>query len=126
MLTVRQQFSDGRNLPRRNYAPRTLGSAASPLLRKFDGNHHEVRLTPSEKTMMRLWIETGAPYAGTYGALGMGMIGAYREDVLDRSDGQQPAVQAARKALGRRCGTCHTGPRKLPDSPSDDLGMPPW
>ena len=34
MLTVRGQFSDGRNLPRSNYAPRTLGSAASPLLKR--------------------------------------------------------------------------------------------
>jgi hypothetical protein len=126
MLTVRRQFSDGRNLPRSNYAPRALGSAASPLLRKLGGNHHDVRLTPHEQTMMRLWIETGAPDAGTYAALGTGMIGAYREDVLDRSDAEWPAVQAARTVLNRRCGSCHNGPRKLPESPSDDLGMPPW
>jgi hypothetical protein len=126
MLTVRGQFSDGRNLPRGNYSPRTLGSAASPLLRKLDGDHYAAALTPHEKTMLRLWIETGAPYAGTYAALGTGMIGAYREDILDRSDTEWPAIQAAQLVLERRCGTCHHGPRKLPASPSDDLGMPPW
>ena len=76
--------------------------------------------------MVRLWIESGAPYAGTYAALGTGMIGAYREDILDRSDTNWPAVQAAQPVLVKRCGTCHTGARRLPTSPSDDLGMPPW
>ncbi len=126
MLTVRGQFSDGRNLPRGNYAPRTLGSAASPLLRLLGGSHYDARLTPQEQNMVRLWIETGAPYAGTYAALGTGMIGAYREDILDRSDTNWPAVKAAQPVLAKRCGTCHAGARKLPASPSDDLGMPPW
>jgi hypothetical protein len=126
MLTVRGQFSDGRNLPRSNYAPRTLGSAASPLLRRLDGSHHEVKLTPHEKTMLRLWIETGAPFAGTYAALGTGMIGAYREDILDRSDAEWPAVKAALPVLERRCGSCHGQTKKLPAGPSDDLGMAPW
>jgi hypothetical protein len=84
------------------------------------------RLTPHERSMIRLWIDSGAPYAGTYAALGTGMIGAYREDVLDRSDTNWPAVRAAQPVLAERCGTCHTGARKLPTSPSDDLGMPPW
>ncbi|MBI4657545.1 MAG: hypothetical protein HY735_01640 [Verrucomicrobia bacterium] len=126
MLTVRGQISDGRNLPRSNYPPRALGSAASPLMKLIDGNHYEAKLTPHERTMIRLWIETGAPYAGTYAALGTGMIGAYREDVLDRSDTAWPAVKAAASALARRCGACHTGALRLPSSPSDDLGMPPW
>ncbi len=76
--------------------------------------------------MIRLWIETGAPFAGTYAALGTGMIVAYRQDILDRSDAEWPAVKAARRVLDQRCGTCHTGPLRLPSSPSDDLGMPPW
>jgi hypothetical protein len=76
--------------------------------------------------MVRLWIETGAPYAGTYAALGTGMIGGYREDILDRSDTNWPAVKAAQPVLENRCGACHTGPRKLPTSPSDDMGMAPW
>ena len=104
MLTVRGQFSDGRNLPRSNYAPRTLGSAASPLLKLLDGSHYDAKLTPHEKRMVRLWIDSGAPYAGTYAALGTGMIGAYREDILDRSDTNWPAVKAAQPVLAKRCG----------------------
>ena len=126
MLTVRGQFSDGRNQPRGNYAPRTLGSGASPLMKLLDGTHYDVQVTPDEKRMVRLWIESGAPYAGTYAALGTGMIGAYREDILDRSDTNWPAIIAAQPVLEKRCGSCHTGARKLPASPSDDLGMPPW
>lgn len=126
MLTVSGQFSDGRNLPRSNYAPRTLGSAASPLLKLLDGSHYNAALTLHERSMVRLWIDSGAPYAGTYAALGTGMIGSYREDILDRSDTNWPAVKAAQPVLGKRCGTCHTGGLTLPDSPSDDSGMPPW
>jgi hypothetical protein len=126
MLTVRRQFSDGRNLPRSNYPPRALGSAASALLQDGGKCPRAAKLTPQERTLLRLWIETGAPYAGTYGALGTGMIGAYREDILDRSDAEWPAVKAGAAVLTKRCGTCHAGPRRLPASPSDDLGMAPW
>jgi hypothetical protein len=76
--------------------------------------------------MVRLWIDSGAPYAGTYAALGTGMIGAYREDILDRSDTNWPAVKAAQPVLAKRCAKCHNGTQELPASPSDDLGMPPW
>ena len=126
MLTVRGQFSDGRNMGKSNYPPRAFGSAASRLMTMIDGRHYEAKLSPHERTAVRLWIETGAPYAGTYAALGSGMIGAYRQDVLDRSDTAWPAVKTAQPILQSRCGTCHTGPKRLPSSPSDDLGMPPW
>ena len=85
--------------PRSNYPPRTLGSAASPLLKLLDGSHYDAKLTPQERTMVRLWIDSGAPYAGTYAALGTGMIGSYREDILDRSDTNWPAVKAAQAVL---------------------------
>lgn len=126
MLTVRGQFSDGRNRPRSNYPPRAIGSAASPLIAKIKANHHKVQLNEHEQAMIRLWIDTGAPFAGTYAALGTGMIGGYRQDILDRGDIEWPAVKAAKQALDDRCSACHTGPLRLPSSPSDDLGLPPW
>jgi hypothetical protein len=64
MLTIGRLFTDGRNQPRSNYDPRTLGSSASRLLQMLDGSHHDVQATPHEKAMLRLWIESGAAYPG--------------------------------------------------------------
>ena len=65
----------------------------------LEPSHHDVRLSTLEKKTVRLWIESGAPYAGTYAALGTGMVGA-----------KLPA-----KVMERRCGACH-GPNKTPDA----------
>ncbi|MBI4583049.1 MAG: PD40 domain-containing protein [Planctomycetes bacterium] len=126
MLTVRRQFADGRNLPQSNYAPRALGSSGSPLMKKIEGAHYGVRLSERERKLVRLWIETGAAYPGTYAALGTGMIGGYAENQIDRSDTAFESVKAAREAMGRRCGGCHQGAMRLPESPSDHMEMPPW
>ena len=80
MMTIARLFSDGRNLPRGNYAPRSLGSSASRILGLLDGSHYGVRATDAQKRLLRLWIETGAAYPGTYAALGTGMIGGYAEN----------------------------------------------
>ncbi len=125
-LSALRQFSDGRNAPKSNYAPRTLGSAASPLLKMLEGTHHGVQATQRERTMVRLWIETGAPYPGTYAGLGSGMVGGYAENIIDRRDLSWPWVDTARRVLGSRCATCHSGATMLPDSPSDNMAMPPW
>jgi len=126
MLTVRRQVADGRNLARSNYAPRALGSSASPLMKKIDGSHHDVKVSGRDRDMIRYWIETGAAYPGTYAALGSGMIGGYAQNRLDRSDTQWPEMKAGMGVLKRRCATCHTGKRQLPTTPTDDMGMPPW
>ena len=109
-LTVRQQISDGRNAARSNYAPRELGSAASPLLAKIDGSHHRVVVTPKERQLLRLWIDSAAAYPGTYAALGAGMTGGQGWD--KRTDA----------VLERRCGECHSGALVLPKSPGDTMG----
>ena len=88
MLTIARLFSDGRNQPRSNYAPRTLGSSASRLLTLLDGTHYGVKATPHQKKLLRLWIESGAAYPGTYAALGCGMIGDYAENqIIDTGRG---------------------------------------
>jgi len=124
-LTVSAQFSDGRNLRKSNYPPRSLGSAASPLLRKLDGSHFDAKLSEHERAMVRLWIDSGAAYPGTYAAMGTGTIGHYANG-LDRRDLQWPSIKAAQAVLGRRCGGCHQGPMSLPNSPSDNRGLVPW
>ena len=125
-LSATRLFSDGRNAPKSNYAPRTFGSAASTILKMLDGSHYGARATEREKKVMRLWIETGAPYPGTYAGLGSGMVGGYAENIIDRRDTQWPFIQASQQVLRERCAQCHTGGMALPDSPSDNMDMPPW
>jgi hypothetical protein len=125
-LTVRDQLADGRNRPQSNYPIRTLGSSAAALMKKLDPGHYGVRATPDERRMVRLWLETGAPYPGTYAALGTGMIGSYTENQLDRQDLTWPSSAPAVEALQRRCGSCHGEDKPLPLSASDDRKLPPW
>jgi len=89
-LMSRGQVSHGRDA-QGNKPPRGIGSGASPLMQKLDGSHNKAKLTPHEIQMVRLWIDSGAPYPGTYAALGTGMVGA----------GYDKAV------LNRRCAECH-------------------
>jgi len=98
MITTRRLVSDGRNRDG-NRAPRTIGSSASRLMKLIDGSHYKVKVSPRERTMIRLWIESAATYPGTYAALGTGSIGGV--------GGNRPM----RKVFGARCGKCHKGAR---------------
>ncbi|MFQ6035165.1 MAG: hypothetical protein ACE5NM_04875 [Sedimentisphaerales bacterium] len=126
MLTIRRQFVDGRNQPKSNLAPRSIGTSASPLMKKFDGSHYNVKATAHELDMIRYWIESGAPYPGTYAALGCGMIGGYAENKQDQSDRQWPSTIAAAEAIKRRCANCHNQFLPLPLALSDNRNVPPW
>ena len=83
--------SDGRN-QLGNRPPRTIGSSASRLMTLIDGSHYDAKLTARERTMIRLWIETGATYPGTYAALGSGIY----------------TVEFPHDVIRRRCAECHT------------------
>jgi hypothetical protein len=126
-LSARLQVADGRDLARGNYAPYTIGSAASPLMNKIDGSHHDAKLTPEELRLVKLWIDAAATFPGTYAALGSGMIGSYAElqyGTRPKIDYMTwPGMKAAREVVDRRCASCHTDTRKLPISPADDLGL---
>ncbi len=127
MLTIARLFSDGRNQARSSYPPRTLGSSASRILRLLDGSHYEVKATEHQKTMLRLWIESGAAYPGTYAALGSGMIGGYAENEMVNTDTDWPATKAAAEVITRRCAACHEAPgRLLPRNLSDERGVSFW
>jgi hypothetical protein len=127
MLTIARLFADGRNEPKSNYAPRTLGSSASRLLRMLDGSHYDVKATPQQKKMLRLWIESGAPYPGAYAALGCGMIGNYQENELVNTGLQWPETKAAAAVIEQRCAHCHDQPsRVLPTHLADERGVSFW
>jgi hypothetical protein len=83
--------SDGRNQSG-NRPPHTIGSGASRLMKLLDGSHYDARPSPQERALVRLWIDTGATYPGTYGALGSGMF----------------PVELPHDAFRRRCAECHT------------------
>lgn len=125
-ITAKTLVADGRNRAVSNYAPRTLGSSASRLLTFMDGSHYGAKPSPDEFNMVRYWIESGAPYIGTYAGLGSGQVGGYYMNRLDRQDLQWQSTKAARDVFARRCDECHTGQRSLPKSVSDENGEPPW
>jgi hypothetical protein len=93
---------------------------------RLEPSHYDVKLSPLEKRTVRCWIEIGAPYPGTYAALGTGMIGGYDQNTLDRSAETWPTTQAAAEAIRRRCASCHTGAMTLPMSVCDEIVAPPW
>jgi hypothetical protein len=91
-MRLHELVSDGRNEPRGNRPPRTIGSSASRLMQLIDGTHYGAKLSAHEIKMVRLWIETSATYPGTYASLGCGYF---------------PVHLAP---LGRRCAECHAHP----------------
>jgi hypothetical protein len=127
MLTIAQLFSDGRNQPRSNYDPRRLGSSASRLLKLMDGSHYGVKADTAQLKLVRLWIETGAAYPGTYASLGTGMIGAYAENQPSQTDWEWPTTRSGAQVLAKRCAGCHEEPsRLLPKSLSDERAVSFW
>jgi hypothetical protein len=126
-LSARLQMADGRDLARGNYAPYTIGSSASPLLEKLNPSHYDVQPTPHELRMVKLWIDAGATFPGTYAALGSGMIGPYAalqyKTKKEPDYTSWPSIQAADEVLDRRCASCHADQRKLPRHPADNLGL---
>ncbi len=125
-MTVHQLFSDNRNRAVGNLPPRSVGSSASRILQMLDGSHHDVKATEEEKTMLRLWIEVGAPYPGTYGALGSGSVGGYLENRKVNTDYNWPTTQAGAEVIDRRCASCHQGSMVLPKALSDERGISFW
>ena len=125
-MTVEQLFTDNRNRAVGSLPPRTLGSAASRILTMLDGSHHDVQATEEERQMLRLWIDLGAPYPGTYAALGTGSIGGYLENNLVNDDRDWPTSRAGAEVLDRRCASCHQGAQSLPRAMSDERGISFW
>ena len=120
-------IADGRNRPLGNYPPRTVGSGASALYTKYcQKEHYGVELSEREKTVIRLWIETGATYPGTYAALGCGMLGGYLRNTIDRTDLQWEETKAMQTAMRERCSSCHTGEKQLPLSVTDEIRHTWW
>jgi len=76
--------------------------------------------------MLRLWIEVGAPYPGTYAALGCGSIGGYAQNNLVNLDTAWPTTKAGAEVIERRCASCHRDQDSLPRSMVDEIGVSFW
>jgi len=122
-LTALQFISDGRDRLVTNLPPRSVGTSASPLMKMLDGDHYKAKLSQHEKDMIRYWIESAAPYPGTYAALGTGMIGGFPKSKLDTTDRQWPSSIAAAEAIKRRCAGCHDNSLPVPKYLSDNLEL---
>ncbi len=110
-----------------NDRPYTTYSSASALMEKIDGSHYDVELTPAEHKTVRLWIDSGAQFPGTYAAYGTGQVGGCwgnNEPIREMAD-QWPSTPAARDAVARRCGSCHAA-GQLPDHVTARLPLDPW
>lgn len=117
------QVSDGRN-GLGNYPPRTIGSSASPLLRKLEGGHYDVKASPQEWRTVWMWIESGAPYAGSYA----GLRNAEEQNIAGRAFGQ--AWGQCAPVVKQRCASCHNKnhpdamPLPVPSKSAKELRRP--
>lgn len=99
-------------------------------MHKIRNRHHGVTLSPEETDRLRYWIESGAAYPGTYGALGAGAIGGYH-GYLDNEqsleiDYEWPTTTPATAVIRNRCLECHQGPMQIPTALSDENGLSFW
>ena len=133
-LLLHWQVKDTHDEPRHgtgrqpgNDRPYATYSSASPLMEKTDVQHYEVKLTDREETMVRLWIDAGAQYPGTYAAYGTGQIGGCwgnNRPVREMAD-DWPSTAAAVEVIERRCGSCHAKDQ-LPRHVTAQIPLDSW
>ncbi len=82
-----------------NLSPRAIGSSASQLIRTISKPHHGVKLSDTEKDILRLWIDTGAVNVGTYAVIGA------------RSGYRDPTGKV-KGIVKNRCAECHFKKKK--------------
>ena len=99
-LLANKQVADGRN-GLGNQPPRSIGSAASPLLTKLSGSHHKVKASEKEWLTAFLWIETAAPYCGSYA----GVRNSKDQHLFNTF--RSPAFGPFGDVNNRRCAHCH-------------------
>ncbi len=95
--------------PLGNDLPYEAFSGAAPLMKKINGTHHDVKLADHERLMIRLWLDSATPYAGTYAAYGTGQIGGWlgNNAPVREMANEWPSTKPAIDAMNRRCASCH-------------------
>jgi len=106
-LLATHQVADGRN-GLGNQKPRTIGSSASELMHKIDGSHYDVTLPPDQWRTIWLWLESGAPYAGTYAGL---------RNAEDQAAEGPLHMALYNPVMNQQCRTCHAPGKKASPLP---------
>jgi hypothetical protein len=106
-LMARFQVNDGLNHPYPLNKPGIVGDMHSLLIRKIEEGHGDVSMTNDEIRTIRYWINTGALYPGTYGALGTGMIGTMTNNQPDMRAVENKAWDKATEVINAQCRSCH-------------------
>lgn len=99
-LFARLEVADGRN-GLGNQPPRSIGSSASKLLKRLTSYKEKGKATEKDWRTVWLWIESGAPYAGSYA----GLRNHEEQSLAGRAVGI--AFGESRPILERRCNSCH-------------------
>jgi len=86
-----------------NNPPYAFGTGASPLMKKIDGSHYDVKLSRREHDLVRLWIESSAPFTGTYALFNHPQNAVAEPLVVSKSMLGKPVGPIVEK----RCLTCH-------------------
>ena len=110
-----------------NHGSYQFGTSASPLMRKIDGSHNDVKLTQKEYDTIRCWIESGAHYTGTYathnnfenqvgakfGVYSGENVGEYGKDTAFNFFDKPYLPEPMESVAKRRCYSCHENMYKL-------------
>ena len=121
-LSALRLFSDSRNAPMSNY-PRAPWQRGRQLLSLLDGSHYGAAATERTENRPPLDRDRRALPRHLCG-LGSNMVGGYAETSSTAATPNGPAYRR-RGAYSKRCAPCRHGPLALPDSPSDNMNMPP-
>lgn len=103
-----QLFGDNRNRAKSNFDPYEIGTGSSRLVRMIEEKHGGVVMSELEQRIIRLWIDAGANYTGTYAGEASGGVGYYMQNMPVRNEKDWPETVAMQEAITRRCDVCHT------------------
>ena len=117
-MSWRRLFGDNRNRAVSNFEPYEIGTGSSRLVKLIEEKHAGVEMPEADQKMIRMWIDAGANYTGTYAADSAGGVGYYQANLPVHNERDWPETKAMQEAVSRRCDVCHA-----PLDPSKGFGV---
>jgi hypothetical protein len=81
------------------------GAHRGGLAPVLEGKHKKVKLTPAQEHTLRLWVNTGVQFAGTYASLDTGSVAVPGVSAIGYA--HEPQVDFDIPVVENRCDTCH-------------------